>query len=136
MLLLETPLSLSLSLLTLPVDLEQIPFGAFCHSFSQSNIHMTSNEQQVTLGYLSFIRRQRQQSLLDLTLAFQDISERRVVETTYDSLDVQAILKDSESAVLAIVGNELQLHSHMNVLLLQQLLRQAVGVLHIQKHLH
>lgn len=88
---------------------------------------MTSNEQQVTLGYLSFIRRQRRQSLLDLTLAFEDISERRVVETTYDSSDVQGILKDLEAAVLAIVGNELQLHSHMNVLLLQQLLRQAVG---------
>ena len=48
------------------------------------------------------------------------------METTYDSSDVQGILKDLEAAALAIVGNELQLHSHMNILLLQQLMRQAV----------
>lgn len=104
----------------------QVP--PFIHSFKLIQLTAKKMEhEKITLGYLSFIRRQRGQSLLDLSLAFQDTIERRVVETTYDSSDVLGILKELETAATAIFGNELQLYSHMNILLLQQLLQQAVS---------
>jgi hypothetical protein len=83
--------------------------------------------EKTILDYLKFMRTQRHQSLLDIDLAFKDTLDRRVIANmTFDSNDVLSICKEIGDTVRGIIQDELLLHSHMNVLLLQQIFKQTV----------
>ncbi|KAJ3351280.1 Leucine zipper transcription factor-like protein 1 [Entophlyctis luteolus] len=79
-----------------------------------------------TKNYLAFMRSQRAVSLRELKSTMNEVAERRIVETTYNSDDVSDILGDVARNCEATFQAELMLHSHMNFLLIQQYVNQAL----------
>jgi hypothetical protein len=97
---------------------------------NKKKITVKMQNEKMTKDYLYFIRKQRHTCISDLKLSFEEMYEKKVNQTTYTSEDVKSILDELQTIVQITVQNELSLHSHMNVLLLQQLLKQAVSTIH------
>ncbi|KAJ3249909.1 Leucine zipper transcription factor-like protein 1 [Chytriomyces hyalinus] len=83
------------------------------------------NQEDELKKYLGFMRKQRADSIKELKLTLKEVAERRVVETTYNCDDVRDILHDATVNCEATFQSEVMLHSHMNMLLIQQYIAQA-----------
>jgi hypothetical protein len=86
---------------------------------------LDKNHQNEVVNYLKFIRLQRMQTIKELHLTFKEITERRLVETTYNEDDVKDILYELERTSKCTMEDELVQHSHMNVVLISQYFEQA-----------
>ncbi|KAJ3416663.1 Leucine zipper transcription factor-like protein 1 [Chytridiales sp. JEL 0842] len=86
---------------------------------------LQKQHQNEIVSYLKFIRLQRIQTIKELHLTFKEITERRLVEDTYNEQDVQSIIDELEATSKSTMEDELVQHSHMNVVLLLQYLDQA-----------
>jgi hypothetical protein len=89
------------------------------------------------INYLSFIRQQRNLSLKELELTFNEIIEKRLLlhptdntapastTATYNQEDIQDIFNELKLSMNATLKSEMSLHSHLNVVLLNQYFLQC-----------
>ncbi|XP_064470273.1 leucine zipper transcription factor-like protein 1 [Ornithodoros turicata] len=90
-----------------------------------SHLEISDEHQDVALSYLKFAKFQRSQRLKVVARCFDDLKESRLMEETYTADEVRDILNALCSVLTAEMESELINSAHTNVLLLQQLFKQA-----------
>ncbi|XP_064463705.1 leucine zipper transcription factor-like protein 1 isoform X2 [Ornithodoros turicata] len=90
-----------------------------------SHLEISEEHQDVALSYLKFAKFQRSQRLKVVARCFDDLKESRLMEETYTADEVRDILNALCSVLTAEMESELINSAHTNVLLLQQLFKQA-----------
>lgn len=90
-----------------------------------SHLEISDEHQDLALTYLKFAKLQRLRRLKVVSRCFEDLMESRLTEETYTADEVGDILNGLCSVVTAEMESELINTAHTNVVLLQQLFRQA-----------
>eukprot|EP00730_Choanoeca_flexa_P012736 TRINITY_DN4570_c0_g1_i1.p1 TRINITY_DN4570_c0_g1~~TRINITY_DN4570_c0_g1_i1.p1 ORF type:complete len:240 (+),score=37.92 TRINITY_DN4570_c0_g1_i1:32-751(+) len=80
---------------------------------------------ELLVKYLRFVRFKRAQHVKDVGAAFEEVIESRLTETTFTNDEVADMLTGLSIVVSGDIESELMHFSHVNVLMLRQLIKQA-----------
>lgn len=89
---------------------------------------LSAHHQEQTASFLRFAAYKREQHVGEIDAAFEETVDTRLLAEEYSESDVREILDSLASVLKADLGKELENASHTNVLVLNQLFKQAEGM--------